>query len=255
MRPASKHRPLKWILQSADFLAFALAGVPGPAQAQDASTTSVVSTQNPSRVGDTVEFNVAVSGTGGTATGMLTLKFGDGTSASATLTDGRASIPHAYVSAGIFLVTAAYDGAAARLASIGAAAQNVAKAATAMTLGSQPNPSRVGEPVIFAATVAAPAGPPTGKVTFKFGDRSTATGTLVGGAATVSHTYISMSSFPVTATYDGDGNYFTGVGTTEQNVGVAAATTVGSRPKPPEVEQTVTFKTKDRSEPRPGSAP
>lgn len=251
---ASKHRPLRWIWPSADFLAFALVGLAGPAQAQTTSTTSIVSTQNPSRVGDTVKFNVAASGTGSTPTGMLTLKFGDGTSAAATLSNGSASIPHTYVAAGIFLVIATYDGDAAHLASIGAAAQSVAKAAPTITLDSQPNPSRAGELVTIAATLTAPAGPPTGKVSFRFGDGSTATGTLVGGTATVKHIYKSSSSFTVTATYDGDDNYFTGVSAAEQNVGTSAAATDGSRPKTPEIEQSVvTFAVKVQPEP-PGPA-
>jgi len=230
MRLASKYRFMRWMLPSADFLLWTLAGLATPAHAQTSSTTSIVATQNPSRVGDPVDFAVTVSGADGGLTGMLTLKFGDGTSSSAELSDGKASIQHTYVSAGIFLVTATYDGDGTRLTSVGAAAQSVTKAATTTTLGSQANPGRVGKAVVFAATVSAAAGTPTGKVTFKFGDGASDTGSLFGGTATVSHTYASANNFTVTATYHGDRNYFTGLNTMEQNVEQVAAPTVGSRP-------------------------
>ncbi|WP_234310384.1 Ig-like domain repeat protein, partial [Streptomyces sp. NRRL S-474] len=65
----------------------------------------------------------------------------------------------------------------------------------------------------FTATVApvAPgAGTPTGTVTFDFGDGSpTQSAALVGGTATVTHTYSTTtgSPFAVTAAYSGDANF------------------------------------------------
>ncbi|WP_369009828.1 Ig-like domain-containing protein, partial [Streptomyces sp. BR123] len=78
---------------------------------------------------------------------------------------------------------------------------------------SSPDPSVVGEPVVFTATVAPVvpgAGSPTGTVTFTFGDGSPAeTVALVGGVATATHAYASTAGSPygVTAVYSGDSDF------------------------------------------------
>jgi Bacterial Ig-like domain (group 3) len=211
-------------------LALALFGLITQANAQASTTTGIVSLQNPSRVGDTVEFAVTVSGSGGNPTGTVTLDAGDGTSVFGTLSGGRAKIHHTYATAGIFLVIASYNGDADNLTSVSAIAQTVGKAVTITTLGSLPDPSRVGQPVAFAATVTASAGIPTGTVTYNFGDGSSASGTLAAGVARVNHTYTSVGNFAVTTTYHGDATNLTSVGTTEQSV--ASGMMTGSLPSP-----------------------
>ncbi|MGA2287484.1 Ig-like domain repeat protein [Bradyrhizobium sp.] len=217
---------------SAFVLALALFGLTSQANAQASTTTGIVSSQNPSRVGDTVEFAVTVSGSGGNPnpTGTVTLDAGDGTSVFGTLSGGLAKIHHTYATAGIFLVIASYNGDAGNLTSVSAIAQTVGKAVTITTLGSLPDPSRVGQPVAFAATVTASAGIPTGTVTYNFGDGSSASGTLAAGVARVNHTYTSVGNFAVTTTYHGDATNLTSVGTTEQSV--ASGMMTGSLPSP-----------------------
>jgi Bacterial Ig-like domain (group 3) len=232
MRRESKHLVLRRMPAFALLHLLTLAGFVVQAEAQTPTSANIVSTQNPSRVGDTVDFSVVVSGTGGTPTGTVTLSPGDGTSVASRLSGNRAMIHHTYLSAGFFLVTATYDGDAANLPSAGAIAQNVRKAVTTTTLGSLPNPASVGQSVAFAATVSATSGTPTGTVTFDFGDGSSASGPLAAGTATVSHTYTSMESFTVTATYKGDAASLTSVGTTEQNVGIAKTAIFDTQPDP-----------------------
>jgi len=218
---------------SALFLALTSVGLATQAHAQASTTTSFVSLQNPSRAGDTVEFAVTVSGSDGNPTGTVTLDAGDGTSVFGTLSGGRVKIHHAYAAAGIFLVTASYNGDANNLTSVSATAQTVGKAATVTTLGSLPDRSGVGQPVAFAATVTASAGIPTGTVTYNFGDGSSASGTLAAGVARVNHAYASAGNFTVTTTYHGDATNLTSVGTTEQSVEKAAnRMTTGSLPDP-----------------------
>jgi PKD repeat protein len=161
----------------------------------------------------------------------VTFDFGDGSTASTGLAGATATVSHAYAAAGSYTASATYHGDAANLTSVGTTAQDVGKSATA-TLGSLPNPSGVGQPIAFTATVTARAGIPTGTVKFDFGDGSSALGTLTSGISTVNHSYASAGSFTAVATYHGDG-YILSVGTTTQTVALAAAgTTVGSIQQP-----------------------
>ncbi|WP_216093850.1 Ig-like domain-containing protein, partial [Streptomyces abyssalis] len=104
-------------------------------------------------------------------------------------------------------------------------------AETTTALTDVPDPSVVGEPVTFTATVApvAPgAGTPTGTVTFDFGDGSpTVVVPLSGGVASTNHTYTSTagSPFTATATYSGDVNFDGSFGTAGHTVDVAETTT------------------------------
>ncbi|WP_167746505.1 Ig-like domain-containing protein [Streptomyces melanosporofaciens] len=111
--------------------------------------------------------------------------------------------------------------------------------AGAPTGTSSPDPSVTGRAVTFTATVAPTppgAGVPTGTVTFDFGDgTATATASLSGGVATVVHSYTTTtgSPFVITATYNGTENFATSSGTDTQTVNKAATTTaVSSSPNP-----------------------
>jgi hypothetical protein len=234
MRKVGKLWVLRQMPASLILLAQGWVGFATEAHAQASSTIMVTSQQNPCRAGDVIDFTVAVlgSGSGGHPTGTVTLDTGDGTSLFGTLSDGRVKIHHSYVVPGFFLVIGRYNGDVNNLTSESAVAQTVGKAVTTTTLGSLPNASSVDQPVTFVATVTASAGIPTGKVTYHFGDGSSASGTLVAGSATVSHTYASAGRLTVTATYHGDAADLTSVGTTEQNVENPARLTTGSLPKP-----------------------
>lgn len=233
MRKVGKLWVLRQMPASIILLAQGWVGFATEAHAQASSSIMVTSQQNPCRAGDVVDFTVAVSGSGsgGHPTGTVTLDTGDGTSLFGTLSDGRVKIHHSYVLPGFFLVIGRYNGDANDLTSESAIAQTVGKAVTTITLGSLPNASGVDQPVTFVATVTASAGIPTGKVTYHFGDGSSASGSLVAGTATVSHTYASAGRLTVTATYNGDAADLTSVGTTEQNVENPARLTTGSLTK------------------------
>ncbi|MGW7261795.1 beta strand repeat-containing protein, partial [Streptomyces sp. NPDC054834] len=221
---------------------------------QAATTTVVASSPDPSVVGQPVTFTATVAAVApgaGTPSGTVTFNFGDGSpSQVANLVGGTATVTHAYTTtAGSpFTVTATYGGNASFAGSSGTDTQTVNQASTTTVVASSPDPSVVGQPVTFTATVAAVApgaGTPTGSVTFNFGDGSpTVSGTLVGGTATVNHTYTSTtgSPFAVTASYGGDGNFTSSTGSDTQTVNQASSTTVVvSSPDPSVVGQPVTF--------------
>ncbi|MFE9141977.1 Ig-like domain repeat protein [Streptomyces tubercidicus] len=218
------------------------------------STTTVVSAPDPSTVGEPVTFGATVSALApgaGTPTGTVTFDFGDGSApVTAPLTDGTATTGHVYTAAedNPYTVTATYDGDADFTTSSGTDTQSVQPAGTALAVVSTPDPSTVGEPVTFGVTVSAlapGAGTPTGTVTFDFGDGAPpGTASLTDGAAEITHTYTDAAElpYPVTATYNGDADFTTSLGTDTQTVQPADTTTsVNSAPDPSTVGQLTTF--------------
>ncbi|MEU8870612.1 Ig-like domain repeat protein, partial [Streptomyces javensis] len=116
------------------------------------------------------------------------------------------------------------------------------------TLTDLPDSSVVGQPVTFTATVAPvppTVGVPTGTVVFDFGDGNVSGPvSLVGGVATINHTYTTTagSPFPISATYSGDSTFAGSVGTGSHTVGAAStATTLTDTPDPSLVGQSVSF--------------
>ncbi|WP_435603597.1 Ig-like domain repeat protein [Streptomyces sp. bgisy130] len=218
------------------------------------SSTAVVSAPDPSTVGELVTFSATVSALApgaGTPTGTVTFDFGDGSAPVSTpLTAGTATTGHVYTAAADnpYTVTATYDGDADFTTSLGTDTQSVQPAATALAVVSAPDPSTVGELVTFSATVTAlapGAGTPTGTVTFDFGDGTPLdTEFLTAGTAEITHAYADAAELPytVTATYNGDPDFTTSLGTDTQTVQPADTTTaVASVPDPSTVGQLTTF--------------
>ncbi|WP_037837630.1 Ig-like domain repeat protein [Streptomyces sp. NRRL S-337] len=218
------------------------------------TTTTLVSTPDPSPVGQEVTFSAAVTTVppgAGTPTGTVTFDFGDDTpTVTAALTDGTAQTTHPYGAASDtpYQVTATYQGDADFTASSGIDAQTVEPADTATALTSVPDPSTVGQSTTFVAKIipeTPAAGSPTGTVTFEFSDDSPpVTAPVTGGTATVSHTNpeVSDSPYTVAATYSGDDNFNPSAGADSQVVTKALSmTTVSATPAPSVTGQTVTF--------------
>ncbi|REK90530.1 Ig-like domain repeat protein, partial [Streptomyces inhibens] len=215
---------------------------------QASTTTSVTSSPDPSVVGQPVTFTATVSpvapGTG-TPTGTVTFVISGGPTLTGTLSGGTASVTTSALGTGSHTVTATYGGDANFTGSSGTDTQTVNQASTTTSVTSSPDPSVVGEPVTFTATVApvAPgAGTPTGTVTFVITGGPTLTGTLSGGTASVTTSALGAGSHTVTATYSGDANFTGSSGTDTQTVVQALTTTsVTSSPDPSVVGQTVSF--------------
>ncbi|MFG3552630.1 Ig-like domain repeat protein, partial [Streptomyces sp. NPDC047725] len=216
--------------------------------------TSITSSPDPSVVGESVTFTVSVAPLApaeGLPAGTVEFDFGDGTTpVTATLTGGTATVTHDFTArAGSpYTVTAAYGGNLDFVSSSGTDTRTVDRASTTTSVSSSPDPSVVGQPVTFTATVAplAPgAGTPTGTITFNFGDGTTPiTAPLAGDTATVTRAYTDRKDVPytVTATYSGDTDFSGSNGTDPHTVDRASTTTsVSSSPDPSVVGQPVTF--------------
>ena len=100
--------------------------------------------------------------------------------------------------------------------------QVVNKATPTVTVTTS-GPSTYGGTVTITATV--PSGV-TGTVTFTSGGLSLGTGTIVSGMVSVTTTALVPPSDVITATYNGDTNYTSAVGTTTQTVAKASPTSI-----------------------------
>ncbi|MER7901614.1 Ig-like domain-containing protein, partial [Streptomyces sp. NPDC096046] len=175
-------------------------------------------------------------------TGTVTFDFADGTTpVTAVLTNGAATVTRPYTIriSSPYTITATYNASSDFADSSGTDTHTVTRASTTTALASSPDPSVVGQPVTFTATVtpvAPGAGTPTGTVVFSFGDGTTSvTAALTGGSATVTRPYTTRSSglFTVTATYIGSNSFAGSSGSDPHTVNRAlSATTVVSSPDP-----------------------
>jgi hypothetical protein len=191
-----------------------------------ASPAVTVNTSGPSTYGDPVTITATVpSG----VTGTITFTSGTVTLGSGTITSGSVSITTSALPAPSDLITATYSGDAHNNSATGTVTQTVAKATPASTLTSSPNPSLPGSLVTLTDTLPNNV---TGTVTFTNGTTALGTSTVTNGVATLTTSTLPLGSDPLTATYNGDGNFNSSVATVTQTVAKAAPTLTVSTPGP-----------------------
>lgn len=184
------------------------------------TSTSVVSSLNPSTYGQPIMFSATVSGTAGLPSGTITFMNGAAKLSAIKSTDGSASYTTSRLGAGSNSITAAYGGNG--LFSLASAsptlAQVVTKATTSVTLTSSSNPSTTGQPVTFTASVAPQfSGVPPGKVTFLDGTAILGTITLSAGAASLTTSALAYGAHNITAKYLGGANFLRSSAALTQN--------------------------------------
>jgi hypothetical protein len=215
-----------------------------------ATVTTLVSSLNPSFVGQAVTFTATVSSSSGAPPNGETITFNNGSAVlgTAPLSGGMASLTTSSLPAGIFTVTANYAGDANFAASTSPGLRQVVnsttKSATATTLVSNLNPSIYGQSVTWTATVTTSGSvPPTGTVNFTWG-RSIGTATLnSSGVATLTKSKLNADAYPLTAVYQGDAN---NLGSTSAVVNqvvteTTSSATLSSSPNPSTSGHAVTF--------------
>ncbi len=209
----------------------------------EGTTTTLVSSVNPSIFGNTVTFTATVTATGGgtvTPDGTVTFMDGATTLGTATLTGGVAAYPTAALTVGMHSITAVYSGDAANgiLASTSAVLKQDVQAATTVIVASSLNPSTFGSAVTFTATVSSSATTAaTGTVIFLDNGKQIGTGTLAGNPATAIFpiSTLTVGTHPITVTYAGDTNNSAGATAAPLNQVVnpaQTATTVTAVPNP-----------------------
>jgi hypothetical protein len=214
------------------------------------TTTSLLSSVNPSVAGQAVTFTAAVSPA--VATGTVTFLDGNTVLGNGAVSNGTATFTTSTLLAGSHTIVATYNGDTTYGSSSATGTQTV-KLTTTTTVTSSANPS-VGfdsavsivrsQLVVFTASVSPLAA--TGSVTFSdqtndLGRPSTRTlgvGILSSGQASFSTSALDKGNHLITATYGGNSNYASSFGTLTQ---VVAENTLSSSVNPATLGQAVTF--------------
>lgn len=209
------------------------------------STTTLVSSVNPSVFGKVVTFTATITSAAGTPTGTVQFLNGATVLAKVTISSGSTKYTTAKLPAGPNTITTVYSGDSSSSGSTSAAVDQVVLALTTTTLTSSPNPSTDGQAVVFTAKVASKSGtPPDGEiVTFKKGTTVLGTGSLNDGSASFTTSTLKVGTTSVTAVYGGDFKFADSTSkAVSQVVGKATTTTtLGSSLNPSNVGQSVTF--------------
>jgi hypothetical protein len=219
---------------------------------QDATTSAVVSSANPSVFGQLATFTATISADSpgfGTPTGSVTFSDGSTTLGTATLDgSGIATFSTSSLSVGSHSITAVYGGDTDFTSSTSSAVnQTVDQDVTTTSIASSANPSVFGQSVTLTATITANSpgsGIPTGTVTFADGSTILGTATLDGsGIATYSTSSLSVGSHSITAVYGGDTDFTSSTSSTlSQTVNQdATASVVVSSANPSSLTQSITF--------------
>jgi hypothetical protein len=209
------------------------------------TTTSLVSSVNPSVQGKPVTFTAVVSSLAGTPTGKIEYLNGKTVLATVKLTSGSAKYATSKLPPGSNAITAVYEGDPNNSSSTSAPVNQIVLAVTTISLTSSPNPSAYGQSVTFKAVVTSSIGaPPNGEtITFKQGAAVLGTGTLSGGTATISTSTLTVGTKGVTAVYSGDSNFAPSTSKAVSQVisKATSATTLTSSQNPSTHGQPVTF--------------
>jgi hypothetical protein len=209
------------------------------------TTTTLLSSINPSVQGKPVTFTAVVSSLAGTPTGKIKYLNGATVLATLTLTSGSAKYTTPKLPPGANSITSVYEGDSNNGGSTSAPVSQFVLATTTTTLTSSPNPSAYGQAVTFTAAVTSSIGsPPDGEtITFKQGATVLGTGTLSGGAATLSKLTLGVGTKSVTAVYGGDSNFAASTSKAVSQVvnKATTTTTLASSQNPSNFGQSVTF--------------
>jgi Big-like domain-containing protein len=182
---------------------------PGGGGGQILTTLSLVSSLNPSELGQPVTFTATIVAAGAPS-GTITFKDGTTVLGTATVVSKIGAFTTSSLAIATHLITATYSGDASFAGSTSnTVPQVVNKATTTLTLGGNPNPSALGQAVTFAGSVtAAPAaGIPTGTVSFFDGGTALGAVPLANGLASLTVSTLTVGSHLITASYSGDASF------------------------------------------------
>ncbi len=178
----------------------------------EGTAVSLISSTNPSTVGQSVTFTAVVASLGG-VTPNGTVRFYDGSAILTTATlngSGAATTTTTVLANGLHQIVAVYSGnsSAEVEGSTSPALDQDVQAPSTISVSSSLNPSTYGVPVTITAAISSSAiSPATGSVNFFDNATWIGTGTLAGNPATAAFTISTLSTgaHRITAAYAGDG--------------------------------------------------
>jgi hypothetical protein len=172
------------------------------------TTTTLVSSPNPSIFGQPVTFTAQVRSGEGTPAGIAMIFDGSIPIANLKLANGKNSGPVSFLAVGSHPIAAKYEGSLRFSPSISSSIkQTVDTATTTTSLLSSLNPASTGKTVTFTATVAGLyGGAAVGSVIFRDGSSMLATAKVASNQASYSTSSLSRGVHSITATYSGDAN-------------------------------------------------
>jgi hypothetical protein len=183
------------------------------------TTTTLSASPNPASFGSTVTLTATVTATSGTATGTVNFFDGANPLGSSALVGNTATLMTSSLTVGAHTLTAQYAGTAGFAASVSAGtSETITKAASALALISSVNPSVLGSPVTFTATVSGAVGTPAGSVTFLDGASPIGTVALTGGVAQLTTSALTGGAHTINASYPGNATYAASANSLAQNV-------------------------------------
>lgn len=210
------------------------------------TTTSLISSVNPSVFSQKVSLTVTVTSASGTPTGTVSFYDGSTVIGTATLSSGTGSISTLFALVGSHSITASYGGDAGHGVSTSfALIQTVNKATTTTSVLSSRNPQLVAQTITLTAVVTSQFGASaTGSVVFKSGATTLGTVVLSGNQASVNTSFATAGTRSITAQYAGDTNNSGSISTVlSQSVVTkfATTTTLASSLNPSYIGQAVTL--------------
>jgi len=158
--------------------------------------------------------------TGSTPKGTVKFIWGKTTVCSATLSNGTAKCGHAWSKIGSYKVEALYLGNSTHTSSHATATVNV-QVKTSVKVTASPASIATNKAVKFTAVVSPATS--TGSVIFSVGATKLGSASVVGGKATLSHSWPTAGARTVTAAYGGNATHAKSSGTTKVTVVAPAA--------------------------------
>ena len=176
---------------------------------QATSGTSLGSSANPSPFGLPVTFTATVTGLN--PAGIVQFFDSAALIGSGTLGSGQATLTTSALTPGPHSITAVYSGDSNNNSSTSPVLiQTISLSSTTTALASSKNPSDVGQPVTFTATVTSAGGTPPGSVTFTDGSTTLGTVALSGGVATLTTAALTLGTHSITASFSGSPGFTSG---------------------------------------------
>lgn len=170
------------------------------------TSVALTSSQNPSQLGQPVNFTASVVCSGFSPTGSVTFNDGSTALGVASLRTGSASFASNGLTTGSHSITAAYSGDTNCAGGSAVLTQIVGGTASSIVVSSAQNPSALGQPISLVAMVRCGAFTPTGSVTFTDGGVPLGMVPLRGLTATFTTSSLASGSHSITASYSGDAN-------------------------------------------------